>query len=102
MDLNDVNSALIKVLDKVQKKSGLPSPSLVATSIPYKVLPKFDSTVWPVATSWLGKELGFKIDNDVHIFGGKGTKPLLTVMQTCELVLKHYNKKAAALSVAAE
>ena len=102
MDLNDVTSALTKVLDKVQKKSGLPSPALVATSIPYKVLPKFDSTVWPVATSWLGKELGFKIDNDVHIFGGKANKPLLTVMQTCELVLAHYNKKAAAMSYAAE
>jgi len=102
MILSDVTAALTKVLDKVQKTSGLASPTLVATSVPSKILPKFDSTVWPVATSWLGKELGFKIDNDVHIFGGKGGKPLLTVMQTSELVFAHYNKKAAAISVAAE
>ncbi len=102
MILSDVTSALIEVLDKVQKTSGLPSPSLSGSSIPYKVLPKFDSTVWPVATSWLGKELGFKIDNDVHIFGGKNNKPLLTISETSELVFAHYNKKVAAISVAAE
>jgi len=102
MKLSDVVTALAKVLDRVQTTSGLASPPLLATSVPSKIFPKFDSTVWPVATSWLGKELGFKIDNDVHIFGGKGGKPLLTVMQTAELVLAHYNKKVAAMSIAAE
>jgi hypothetical protein len=28
--------------------------------------------------------------------------PLLTINQTCEVVLSHYNKKTAAVSVAAE
>jgi hypothetical protein len=102
MLLSDVAMALMKVLDRVQTVSGLPSPTLSPTSIPTKVLPKFDSTVWPVATSWLGKELGFRIDNDVHIFGGKGGRPLLSITQTSELVLAHYKKKSATVPVAAE
>jgi hypothetical protein len=101
VELKDVTAALMRVLDRVQKTSGLESPVLAPSSVPKHVLPKFDSTVWPVATSWLGKDLGFRIDNDVHVFGGKGGKPLLTIAESAGLVLAHFNKKAA-VPVAAE
>lgn len=101
MTQDDVKKALLEVLDKVQKTSGQPSPSLNGSEVPSTVLPKFDSTVWPVATSWLAKKLDIVIPNDVHIFGGKAGAPLLTIDQTVEIVMKKH-AIAPAVPVAAE
>jgi hypothetical protein len=59
---------------------------------PVHSTPRFDSTVWPVATSWLAKRLNVVIANDVHIFGGKDGAPLLTISQTAELILRNHTK----------
>lgn len=76
MTLDEARAAIVKTLQKVQDVSGLPCPILVGGDVPRRVLEQFDSTVWPVATSWIAKELGVTIDNDVHVFGGKNGGPI--------------------------
>lgn len=95
MTKDEVLKALRSVLDQVQVASGLGSPPLGDEAIPSKVLPKFDSTVWPVATIWLGKALKADIPKDVHIFGGKDGGRLLTLAETAELVLRKATPLAA-------
>jgi hypothetical protein len=87
MTKDDVLKALRSVLHEVQTVSGMDSPPLSDTAVPSKVLPKFDSTVWPVAAIWLGKALKVDIPKDVHIFGDKDGR-LLTLSETAELVLR--------------
>jgi hypothetical protein len=101
MTKDDVLKALRGVLDKVQVASGLDSPALPDEAVPSKALPKFDSTVWPVATIWLGKALKVDIPKDVHIFGGKDGGHLLTLSETAELVLRKA-MSLAAIAHAAE
>ena len=101
MTLDEARAAIIKTLEKVQAASGLPCPMLVAADVPTRVLQQFDSTVWPVATSWIAKELGVKIDNDIHVFGGKNGGPLLTINQSAQLVCTKH-KPADGFAVAAE
>jgi hypothetical protein len=100
MTLDEVKAAIFKTLQKVQNTSGLPCPVLVGDDVPRQVLKQFDSTVWPVATSWIAKELKVNIDNDVHVFGGKNGGPLLTISQSAQLICAHI--AGQALGVAAE
>jgi hypothetical protein len=101
MTKEDVKAALLTVLDDIQTICALPSPTLEGTDVPSKVLPKFDSIVWPVAITRLANALDVDIPPNVHIFGGKGSNPPLTVDQTVDLVMKK-SKPKAAVSVAAE
>jgi hypothetical protein len=89
MTLDEARAAIVKTLQKVQSASGLPCPTLTGGDVPRQVLEQFDSTVWPVATSWIAKELGVKIENDVHVFGGKNGSPLLTINQAAKLICEH-------------
>lgn len=100
MDQDDVRKALISVLKTIQKRSGLDCPVLGESDIPPKVLDKFDSTVWPVATTLVARKLGVIIPNDVHIFGGEKGKPLLTINQSAALIMKAHQPKVP-LKVAA-
>ena len=101
MTVDDARAAIIKTLEKVQSASGLPCPTLTGVDVPTKVLDQFDSTVWPVATSWIAKELGVKIPNDVHVFGGKDGASLLTINQSAELICTKH-KLDDSLAEAAE
>jgi hypothetical protein len=101
MTLDEARAAVIKTLEKVQNASCLSCPTLVGTDVPRRVLEQFDSTVWPVAISWIAKELGVKIDNDVHVFGGKHGGPLLTINQSAELICAKH-KPGDSFAVAAE
>ena len=100
MTLDEARAAIVKTLEKVQDVSGLPCPILAGGDVPRRVLEQFDSTVWPVATSWIAKELGVTIDNNVHVFGGKNGGPLLTISQSAEAICAHIAEKS--YSVAAE
>ncbi len=100
MTQDEAEKALIKVLEKVQTSSGLACPPLKGNDVPTKVLPDFNSTVWPVATTWLAKQLDVVIENDVHIFGGKDGGPLLTISQTAALVCEKHKKKPATAAAA--
>jgi len=85
MTIDDARKALIKVLEDIQARSGLPCPTLTGTTVPPKALEKFDSTVWPAATTLVARKLGVTIPHDVHIFGDKGTAPL-SIDQTATLI----------------
>lgn len=82
----DARKALIGVLQDIQAMSGLACPVLDDTSVPPKLLPKFDSTIWPVATTEVARKLGVTIPNDIHIFGGEKGNPLLTIAQSVALI----------------
>jgi hypothetical protein len=98
----EVKTALMTVFLKIQTKCGLECPPLDGTSVPPKVLPKFDSTVWPAATTLLAQALKIIIPNDVHIFGGKHGGPLLTLDETISLVCRSFRKLAESEIIAAE
>lgn len=98
MTLDEARAAIVKTLQKVQDVSGLPCPVLTGVDVPRRVLEKFDSTVWPVATSWIAKELGVKIDNNVHVFGGKNGGPLLTIDQSANLICAHVADQTYAMA----
>jgi len=67
---------------------------------PVENLPKFDSKVWPVATTILATEIGATIPNDVNIFVDETTKLPRSIDETaafvCELLKKESAKEAAA------
>lgn len=98
MTLDEARAAIVKTLQKVQDASGLPCPLLSGGDVPRRVLEQFDSTVWPVATSWIAKELGVTIDNDVHLFGGKNGGLLLTINQSAEVICNHIAEQDYAVA----
>ena len=67
---------------------------------PVENIPKFDSKVWPVATTILSIEIGATIPNDVNIFVDETTKLPRSIDETaafvCELLKKQTEKEAAA------
>ena len=100
MTQDDVKTVLLEVLNTIQTACALPSPKLTGADVPAKVLPKFDSVVWPAATSLLAKKLDIVIPADVHIFGSSKGE-LLTIDQTAQLVVAKHKPKSS-LAVAAE
>ena len=102
MTLDDARKAIISTLKKVQDVSGLPYPVLGGGEVPKQVLEQFDSTVWPVATSWIARELGIKIENDIHVFGGKNGAPLLTINESAAIIVAHCKEAEESFAVAAE
>ena len=94
MTLDDAKNALIEVLKEIQARSGLSCPGLSGNDVPPKVLEKFDSTVWPAATTLVARKLGVTIPNDVHIFGGEKGTPLLNIDQASQLIVKKHQLKA--------
>ena len=98
MTLDEARAAIVKTLQKVQDASGLPCPVLAGGDVPRQVLEQFDSTVWPVATSWIAKELGVTIENDVHLFGGKNGGALLTINQSAKVICEHVGQQNYAVA----
>jgi hypothetical protein len=100
MTVDDARNAVISVLQAIQAKSALPCPALDGSTVPPKKLEKFDSTVWPVAATLVARKLGVKIPNTVHIFGGEKGKPLLSINQIAELIVKKHLPKAPVKAAA--
>lgn len=92
MTIDDARKALMSVLKNIQDRSGLPCPTLTGSTVPTKVLEKFDSTVWPAAITLVARELGVVIPHDVHIFGDKGGK-LLSIDQAAEVICNKSESK---------
>ena len=88
MTPDDAKDALISVLAQIQKRTGLACPPLGGSSVPPKELPKFDSTVWPVAITLVARKLGVDIPKDVHVFGGENGARLLTIDESAALICK--------------
>ncbi len=100
MDPASVTAKLIAVLSQLQADSGLECPPLTGTIKPVENLPKFDSKVWPVATTILATEIGAAIPNEVNIFVDETTKLPRSIDETaafvCELLKEQSEKEAAA------
>jgi len=100
MDPTALPEKLIAVLTQIQADSGLGCPALSGAIKPVETLPKFDSKVWPVATTILATEIGATIPNDVNIFVDETTKLPRSIDHTaafvCDLLKKQTEKAAAA------
>ncbi|MBC8792133.1 MAG: hypothetical protein C6Y20_11045 [Tagaea sp. CACIAM 22H2] len=100
MDLATLKEKLITVLTQIQTDSGLECPALSGAIKPVDSIPKFDSKVWPVATTILATEIGATIPNDVNIFVDEATKLPRSIDETaafvCELLKKQSEKQATA------
>lgn len=100
MDPVMVKETLIKILSQIQTDSGLECPPLSGAIKPVENIPKFDSKVWPVATTILATEIKADIPNDVNIFVDETTKLARTIDETaafvCDLFKKQSEQKAAA------
>jgi hypothetical protein len=100
MDPATLQEKLIAVIRQIQADSGLECPPLTGTTKPVDNIPKFDSKIWPVATTLLSTEIGAPIPNDVNIFIDETTKLPRSIDETaafvCELLKKHAKTDAAA------
>ena len=74
MDPNALREKLIAILRQIQADSGLECPTLTGATKPILHLPKFDSKIWPVATTILATEIAATIPNDINIFVDKTNK----------------------------
>ncbi len=100
MDPVTLKETLIVVIGQIQANSGLECPPLTGATKPVETIPKFDSKVWPVATTILATEIGKTIPNDVNIFVDETTKLPRSIDETaifvCELLKKQEETEAAA------
>ena len=98
MDPTTLKKTLIAVLGQIQADSNLECPPLTGATKPVENLPKFDSKVWPAATSILATEIGMKIPDDVNNFVDKTTKLAHSIDETavviCDLLKKQNDKDA--------
>lgn len=98
MDPTMLKAKLISILGQIQADSGLECPPLTGATKPVENIPKFDSKVWPVATTILSTEIGAPIPNDVNIFIDEMTKLPRSIDETAAFVcklLKTQNEKEA-------
>lgn len=100
MDPAALKEKLIAVLSQIQADSGLECPPLTGVTKPVDNIPKFDSKVWPVATTILSGEIGASIPNDVNIFVDETTKLPRSIDETavfvCELLKGQTEKETIA------
>jgi hypothetical protein len=100
MDPATLKLKLIAVLGQIQVDSGLECPPLNGATKPIGDLPKFDSKVWPVATTILTTEISAAIPNDVNIFVDETTKLPRSIDETaafvCDLLKKQTEREGAA------
>jgi hypothetical protein len=100
MDPTALKEKLIAVLGQIQADSDLECPALTGATKPVENLPKFDSKVWPVATTILAAEIGATIPNDVNIFVDETTKLPRSIDEiaafVCALLKRQGEKEAAA------
>jgi hypothetical protein len=100
MDPTALKEKLIAILGQIQADSGLECPALTGATKPVENLPKFDSKVWPVATTILATEISATIPNDVNIFVDETTKFPRSIDEiavlVCDLLKKQGDKEAAA------
>ena len=94
MNTATLKEKLIAVLEKIQVDSGLECPPLTGMTKPVENIPKFDSKVWPIATTILSTEIGAPIPNQVNIFVDETTKLPCSIDETVVIVSKMLKKQA--------
>lgn len=88
MDPTTLKEILIAVLGQIQADSHLECPPLTGTTKPVDQIPKFDSKIWPVATTILSTEIGALIPDDVNIFVDETTKLPRSIDQTVDFLVE--------------
>lgn len=68
MNIKEITTQIVNVLEEIQMISGLECPKLTNKTIPVEELPEFDSKIWPVATCIIANKLNISIPYDVNIF----------------------------------
>lgn len=101
MDPATLKEKLIAILGQIQADSGLGCPTLTGMTRPVENIPKFDSKVWPVATTILATEIGATIPNDVNIFVDEATKLPRSIDETAVFVYDLLRKQNEKQTVAA-
>jgi|SRR5579863_6338344 len=101
MDPVTVKDKLINILGQIQVDSGLDCPPLTGAIKPIENIPKFNSKIWPVATTILAMEIGASIPNDVNIFVDEATKLPRSIDETAVFVSDLLKKQAEAGAAAA-
>jgi hypothetical protein len=101
MDSRTVRQKLCEVIEQIQAASGLPCPPLNDDTKPVGDVPKFDSKVWPVATTILATELEAAIPNDVNIFVDSTTKLPRSIGETVAFVDELLQKQTSAAAATA-
>ena len=100
MDPATLKEKLIAVVAQIQSDSDLECPPLNGATKPVENIPKFDSKVWPVATTILAMEIGATIPNDVNIFVDETTNLARSIDEiaafVCTLLKKQGEKEVAA------
>ena len=100
MDPTALKGKLIAVLGQIQADSGLECPPLTGATKPVEDLPKFDSKVWPIATTILATEIDATIPDDVNIFIDETTKLPRSIDETaifvCDLLMSQSEQEAVA------
>lgn len=92
----DVRKSLVEILEGIQRDSGLDCPKLTGLTKPTQDIPKFDSKIWPVATTILATEIKVHIPDDVNIFIDEKSKSPRTIDEIAGFVCRLVAKKAAA------
>jgi hypothetical protein len=99
MDPAAVKEQLIAVITQIQVDSGLDCPILTGSTRPVGGVSKFDSKIWPVATTILATAIGVKIANDVNLFVNDDTKMPRSIDETaafvCRLLAKQDEEESA-------
>ena len=100
MDPAALKENLIAVLGQIQADSDLECPMLTGNIKPIEILPKFDSKVWPIATTILAIKIDATIPDDVNIFVDETTKLPRSIDETavfiCDLLRKQSEQEAVA------
>src|ERR1700691_4658152 len=99
MDPSALKEQLIAVITQIQADSELDCPALTGSTRPVGGVPKFDSKIWPVATTILATAIGANIPDDVNIFVDAATKMPRSIDETAifvsRLLAKQGEKEAA-------
>ena len=95
MNPSTVKKKLIEILEEIQRDSGEACPPLDGATKPTGSLPKFDSKVWPVATSILATELSTVIPDDVNIFVDEKSKLPRSIDEIAAFVCRLAEKNEA-------
>jgi hypothetical protein len=101
MDAEKLTAALFQIIEQIQTASGLPCPPLSGSTKPVGTIPKFDSKVWPVATTILATEIGATIPNDINIFVHSATKQPRSISEIANFVYELVEKQGQAAAATA-
>jgi hypothetical protein len=87
MDRKRVKEILINVLRKMQDAAGCPPIEFTDKTRPLDDLEEFDSKVWPVSITELGKELGIDIPKRARLYEDAEGRPL-TISEIVDRLLE--------------